>query len=148
MNVTITNLGPNPENVTLTLSADITTLDSENVLNLLNGTSTTLACLGNTSSCAYGNYTLSVYCQPSGVNEAANNFTYTGSVTVSIPGDITGPNGVPDGKVDMRDIAVIARCFGSTPSSSNWNPNADINGDGTVNMKDIALVARNFGNHT
>jgi hypothetical protein len=47
----------------------------------------------------------------------------------------------------MSDIAIVARAFGSKPGSSNWNPNADINGDGIVNMKDIALVARNFGQH-
>lgn len=69
---------------------------------------------------------------------------YTCSVLV---GDITGPNGLPDGRVDMRDIAVIARCFGSAPGSSNWNPNADINDDGAVNMRDIALIARQFGNY-
>jgi hypothetical protein len=26
--------------------------------------------------------------------------------------DITGPDGVPDGKVDMRDISLIAKHFG------------------------------------
>ena len=59
-----------------------------------------------------------------------------------VTGDING-----DGRVDMKDIALVARAFGSTPTSPNWNPAADINGDGTVNMKDIALVARNFGQH-
>jgi hypothetical protein len=61
-------------------------------------------------------------------------------VTVTIPGDVNG-----DFKVNMRDIALVARAFGSTPGASNWNPNADINDDGTVNMRDIALAARNFG---
>ena len=57
-----------------------------------------------------------------------------------IPEDI-GDYGI----VNMKDIALVARAFGSTPSSPNWNPAADVNGDGVVNMKDVALVARDFG---
>jgi endoglucanase len=58
-------------------------------------------------------------------------------------GDVNG-----DGRVDLKDLALVARAFGSTPTSPNWNPAADINGDGTVNMKDIALAVRNFGQQT
>ncbi len=59
---------------------------------------------------------------------------------VRIPGDVNG-----DGRVDMRDIALVARAFGSNKTSSNWNLYADINGDGVVNMRDVALAARHFG---
>jgi predicted deacylase len=52
-----------------------------------------------------------------------------------------------DGAVDMHDISIVARAFGSTPSSPNWNPAADVNGDGTVNMADLAMVVRHFGEH-
>ena len=68
--------------------------------------------------------------------------TFTdGNITVRLLGDVNG-----DGRVDLRDIALVARAFGSegpnylfpsSPSSKNWNPNADINNDGVVNMKDI-----------
>ncbi len=51
------------------------------------------------------------------------------------------------GIVNMNDVAIVARAFGSRPGSSNWNPAADITFDGKVNMKDIALVARHFGQH-
>ncbi|MGD0029373.1 MAG: PKD domain-containing protein [Candidatus Bathyarchaeia archaeon] len=57
--------------------------------------------------------------------------------------DITG-----DGKIDGRDIAIVARSFGSYPGCLPpllWNPIADINGDGKCDGKDIAPVARNFG---
>jgi PKD repeat protein len=50
-----------------------------------------------------------------------------------------------DGVCNMKDIAIVARAFGSKPGSSNWNPAADVNFDGVVNMKDIAIVARAFG---
>jgi YVTN family beta-propeller protein len=142
VNVTITNVGNNAENVTLTLCANTTALDSEMVLNLLNGTSVNLACVGNTSGCVYGNYTLSVYCEPNGVNEAANNFTCAGIVQVTIPGDIKG-----DGVVNILDAIVLGNAFLATPGSSNWNPNADINGDGIVNILDAIILGNHFLQH-
>lgn len=102
----------------------------------------------NTSGLSYGNYTISAYVRPvPGETNIANNNCTGGWVTVSIPGDITGPNGYPDGMVDMRDIGYVARRFLCTPGSSLWDPNADINSDGVVNMTDIGIVARNFGQH-
>ena len=58
----------------------------------------------------------------------------------AILGDING-----DGKVDMKDIAIVAKAFGATPSGPRWNPAADVNGDSVVNMLDIAIVASNLG---
>jgi parallel beta-helix repeat protein len=55
-----------------------------------------------------------------------------------------------DLKVDMRDIGVSARAFGTIPGDALWNPHADITGqeplvaDGKVDMRDIA---RHFGEH-
>ena len=140
MNVTINNAGDNPENVTLTLSANATTLNNTNVFNLLNGSSVNLVCGGNTSNCAYGNYTLSAYCEPNGVNEAANNFTYTGTVTVTISGDIKS-----DFKVSLSDLSILAKAYGTTPDSPKWNANADINGDGKVGLSDLSLLAKHYG---
>jgi len=50
-----------------------------------------------------------------------------------------------DLKIDIRDVAVVARLFGSSFSSDNWDPSGDIIGDGVIDMKDIAIVAKNFG---
>jgi hypothetical protein len=50
-----------------------------------------------------------------------------------------------DRKVDMIDLWLIAKAFGSIPQSSNWNPLADINFDGKVDMIDAWEVARKFG---
>lgn len=57
-----------------------------------------------------------------------------------IPGDLNH-----DGKVDIRDLAVAARAFGSYPSHPRWNPLCDINHDGKVDIRDLALIAKNFG---
>jgi hypothetical protein len=50
-----------------------------------------------------------------------------------------------DRKVDMIDLWLIAKAFGSFPQSPNWNPLADINFDGKVDMIDAWEVARKFG---
>lgn len=50
-----------------------------------------------------------------------------------------------DGKIDGKDIAIVALVFGTTPASPNWNPNADVNHDLKIDGKDIALVALHFG---
>jgi hypothetical protein len=53
-----------------------------------------------------------------------------------------------DGKVDGRDIVVVARSFGAYPGCSApliWNPICDINGDGKVDGRDVSVVCRDFG---
>lgn len=50
-----------------------------------------------------------------------------------------------DGKVNILDITIVARAFGTEPGDPHWNPVADVNGDGIVNILDVALVAREFG---
>jgi len=62
------------------------------------------------------------------------------------PWDLNG-----DGKTDMKDVAIVAKAFGSQPGYPNWNPIADITGpeylvpDGKVDMRDVSLVAKHFG---
>jgi len=50
-----------------------------------------------------------------------------------------------DGKVDIKDIAIVAVAFGSYPGQPKWNPIADINGDERIDVKDIARVAVDYG---
>ncbi len=56
-----------------------------------------------------------------------------------------------DFKIDIKDIAVAAKAFGSYPEHPEWNPLADITGpehlvpDGKVDIRDLALIASNFG---
>jgi outer membrane protein assembly factor BamB len=87
-----------------------------------------------------GNVTVSVAFDGSGVTQQQK-ANLTMWLYTPIIGDIQPSWGI----VDMKDVAYEARHFGTTPSSPNWDPAADINGDGVVNMKDIALVARHFG---
>ena len=141
INVTVSNVGDFPENVWVTLYCNITANESIDAypVYLGAGQNYTLSCDWNTAGVPCLNYTLTAVATiPTGSNTLSD-----GNITVRIPGDVNG-----DGRVDLRDIALVARAFDSTPSSPNWNPAADINGDGVVNMKDITLVARYFGQHT
>lgn len=72
-----------------------------------------------------------------------NMLIIVGSVSAAIPpseGDI-----VDDDVVDILDVLELAAAFGSTPTSSNWNPVADIDGNNIVNILDGAVIGTNFG---
>jgi hypothetical protein len=64
----------------------------------------------------------------------------TNVFTVVLIGDLNH-----DGKIDMRDIATVAKAFSTRPGDPLWNPAADLDNSGKVDMKDVAIVARAFG---
>ena len=75
------------------------------------------------------------------------NFTYGQASQVTIAGSGSFPSWDinQDGRVDMRDVSLVARAFGTTPGFPYWNQQADLNNDAVVDMRDIALVARHYG---
>ena len=148
VNVTIANQGTFNETygVTVTLYANTKWVKTETSYNLANGTSTILSFIWDTTGFELGNYTMTAYAWPvPGETDTADNNLTLGWVLVALTGDITGSTGWPDGKVDMRDIGVVARHFGETvsPASSNL----DIYEDGKIDMRDIGIVARHFLEH-
>jgi hypothetical protein len=50
-----------------------------------------------------------------------------------------------DGSVKAFDIAILGAAMWSTPTSSNWNPKADLNGDYVINIIDFSSIHRDFG---
>jgi len=60
--------------------------------------------------------------------------------TTGNPGDVNS-----DGHVNIADFIIVARAFGSTPSSSNWDNRADLDNSSSVNIRDLLEVARHFG---
>lgn len=50
-----------------------------------------------------------------------------------------------NGIVNILDLFIVARCFGSKPGDSRWNPIADSDGNNSIDIVDITFVARNFG---
>ena len=83
------------------------------VSSLTNETATTLAFNWNTTGFAKGNYTIIAFAVPA-TNEAdtADNILEDGWVIVAIAGDLSGPEGVPDGLIDIDDVTVPALHFG------------------------------------
>jgi hypothetical protein len=62
------------------------------------------------------------------------------TATPAILGDVNG-----DGIVNLRDVAIMAAAWGTTPGDFRWNELADVNKDGVVNLRDLLLVAMGFG---
>ena len=50
-----------------------------------------------------------------------------------------------DGKVDIKDIAIATRAFGSHTGHPRWIPVCDLNNDEKVDIRDLALIAGSFG---
>lgn len=58
-------------------------------------------------------------------------------------GDLNG-----DGKVDLRDLGLVARAFGSRPGDERWNPVADLNHNGRVDLNDLLTVLKSSFDRT
>ena len=50
-----------------------------------------------------------------------------------------------DGKVDIIDIGIFGKAYGSYPRHPRWNPLADVVRDKVINILDGVRVAKNFG---
>jgi hypothetical protein len=68
------------------------------------------------------------------------NATQRGQLQMILGGDINN-----DGTVNLNDLVLLARAYGSKPGDSNWNPPADLNGDGKVSLADLVILARTYG---
>jgi PKD repeat protein len=87
---------------------------------------------------------------------AINNYTVTLTVADSI-GRVNSVNALiqvvnrslydlnGDGTIDIKDISIVAKAFGTQPGDPLWNPIADINGDSLVDIKDVSAVAKHYG---
>ncbi|MGO9601300.1 MAG: dockerin type I domain-containing protein [Isosphaeraceae bacterium] len=60
-----------------------------------------------------------------------------------LPGDVAGT-----GTVTQADLSTIASEKGATPTSSNYNFDADVNRDGKISPADLALASMNLGAST
>jgi hypothetical protein len=47
--------------------------------------------------------------------------------------------------VKLFDFRQLVAAFGSMPGDSNWNANADLDGDEEVTLFDFGILVRNFG---
>jgi PKD repeat protein len=73
------------------------------------------------------------------INGSTGSTTKTVKVS-SLIGDLNG-----DGKVDIKDLAIAAKAYGSAPGMPSWNPIADMNGDLKIDIKDLSIIAKHYG---
>lgn len=145
VDVTVQNKGDAAENVTIvayfnTSSNEI--LGEEELENLLPGENRTITLTIDTKNVTAGHHyvlTAVAIIEEMDYNPSDNRLAGP-TITVRFLGDING-----DGKVDMKDIGILARLFGIKAGDTNWNSDCDLNSDGKINLKDVALAAKNFG---
>lgn len=89
-----------------------------------------------------GNFTIRVEADPvPGEVDSSDNLYIDGSfIALWMVTDFDG-----NGKVDIRDLAMVAILFGATRESSKWNPDFDVYQDGKIDMRDLAPIARAYG---
>jgi len=140
--VSVQNQGWNTETIDITIYANTTPTIQEQ-MTLASRSSVNATLIWDSSSLSKGNYTISAIADTvPGETDTADNSLTDGWAVITIIGDING-----DFKVDIKDLVLVIKYFGSYPSHPKWNPNADVNSDGKVDIKDLVLVIKHFGEH-
>jgi hypothetical protein len=151
INVTVANQGNKVEALDLRVCANDSMIDQSSGF-VFTGEDIQKSIVWNTSGFAKGNYSISAYAEPllSEADTSDNNFT-DGWIIVAMIGDITGPDGWPDGRIDVRDVAGICSMYGVKSSDPRYNINWDITGptyglaDGRIDVRDVALISSRYG---
>jgi hypothetical protein len=159
MNITVKvkDYGTFNEVFNVTVYANTTAIETREI-SLISGASAALTFTWNTSGFVKGNYTIDAYAWPvQSETDIGDNRYVNGVVVVAMVGDITGFGVWPDGKVDIKDVSLVAKAFGSVLGEGGYywhlklcsgcphSPNCDINNDGVIDIKDVALVSKQFG---
>jgi hypothetical protein len=141
INVTVTNNGETTAIFNLTAHRDTNPIETKTNINLAPGATVSLIFTLDTTPLSKGVYTISTTAEPvPGETNIADNTFVDGTITETILGDVTG-----DFKVDIIDIATIARAYGAYPGHPKWNPNADLDDNNKIDIIDIAKAAKNYG---
>ncbi len=140
LQATIANQGTQPENITITVFLNSTSISGGSVLGLLPGSTVNATLEINTTALTRGLYSLSSRIAISGAeNVTSNNVLQYNSLQVRITGDVNG-----DGVVNFLDLGQVGAAFLTNPTSPFWDPHADMNNDSAVNFLDLGIVGSNF----
>jgi len=143
INITAQNQGDYAEIFNITAYCNSTPILTIININLTSGTNIRITLIWNTTGFTKGNYILSANATlVDGETDTVDNVYIDGSVTLTILGDING-----DFKVDIQDLVLVIKHFGSYPTHPKWNPNADVSGDDKVDIEDLVSVVKHFGEH-
>jgi len=142
INVTVANFGNTAETFTLRLYYNSSVIALHVVQDLQPNATLTLRFDWNTTNvqCRH-NYTIKACADavPGETRIANNEFVY-GEINVRLMGDIDD-----NGGIDMRDVGIACRAFGSFPGDLEWSFEVDLDQNGLVDLRDIAMVLVNFG---
>jgi len=143
INVTAKNNGETgtpSQTFNLTLQYGTKTIGTQTIENLTVGSTKTLTFTWNTIVVPAGTHLISAIATTvPGETNTENNIAAT-VIIETILGDVTG-----EGKVDIIDIATIAKAYGTYPGHPKWNPNADLDNNNKIDIIDIAKAAKNYG---
>jgi hypothetical protein len=87
-----------------------------------------------------GTYRLWSTCHPSSIIRVLANSFVEITVLSQLPADLTG-----DGTVNILDISVAAKAFGSRSGDPSWDAMADLDKDGWISIIDISMIAKEYG---
>jgi hypothetical protein len=142
-NTTLMNYGLEAETFNVTLygnATDIETLQTS----VGNGQAKVVTLEWKTAEMPLGAYEIRVTAETlENETDAADNLFAYGIVRVSIPGDINS-----DGRVNILDISMAAKAYGSQRGEQRFDSNVDMNEDGTINILDISAIAKEYGKST
>ncbi len=147
--VTVQNHGTATATWNVTVNANSTVVDRKTAP-VSAGAVQTLTFTWNTSGYSKGRYQMSAHATTAfNETDTADNNLIDGWITVALTGDVAGqgtfPNTLPDGKVDIKDLAAMAKCYGAVYPNPQYVANYDLDGNGKIEIKDLALAAKNYG---
>jgi outer membrane protein assembly factor BamB len=142
MNTTVENRGDSVETFNITIFANGTSIKTREMV-LVNGSSTTVSFVWNTTGFACGIYSInaSAWAVPD-ETDTTDNYAFGGWVLVTMLGDLNG-----DLTVDIFDAITLASAYGSELNSPNWNLSADLNEDHVVDIYDAIILASHYEQH-
>jgi len=139
--VTLENQGNYTETFNVTIYVNATEVETREIA-LLSGYSIPITFTWNTSSFAFGNYSITALVDPIEIewDVGDNSLIADDEVVIAFPGDVDG-----DGDVDIFDIVKIAGRYGSEEGEPEYLANSDIDGDGDIDIFDVVIAASNYG---
>jgi len=142
INVTAENQGNTAETFNVSAYYDAQLIGSVVVSDLAPGANITLGFVWDTSGvapCQWYNITGKASIIPYETDVADNVFV-DGSVKIKMLGDING-----DGVINIYDLRIVAKAYGTKIGDPRWNEDADLYKDGRINIYDLVCIGRNYG---